>query len=719
MEREWPGDVDLAAAAAELAAELPDELRRLADIAYDYRWSWTCGGREIFESIDPERWQRCGRNPVRLLDETHRRRLASLAHDDAYLARLGALLERIDAASPPAQIGRRSSQDPIAFLCAEFGVHESLPVYSGGLGILAGDYLKEASDRGLAVVGVGLLYRSGYFHQRLDLDGTQHEYWIDTDPERLPAVLVTGADGVPITVTVAVADEDVTVQVWRVAVGRVPLYLLDTDVPVNSTVARWTASRLYEGNRAVRLAQYAVLGVGAVKMLAALGIRPSVVHLNEGHPALAFFELVEEKMRDGASFDEAVRDVRSRIVFTTHTPVPAGNETYQPGEIMSVLGRLAERTGDPQRLLAAGRLNPSDPGESPGMTVLAMRASRSVNAVSRRHGEVARSMWQPVYATPAVDDVPITHVTNGVHIPTWLGEPMRQLFDRHLGEGWAAHADDPATWDAIDDISDADLWQARCDARRQLVAAVDDRATIERLRRGEGVEYAEAVERAFDPEVLTIGFARRLAEYKRLHLVAFDPARAVAILRSPAQFVFAGKAHPQDEGAKRIVERLFALKGSPDVAGRATFLEDYDMALARCLVAGCDVWVNLPRPPLEASGTSGMKVALNGGLHLSVLDGWWSEAYDGSNGWAIDGTSGGDASAQDAAHAAAFYDCLEHDVIPLFHSREGGLPLGWLGMIRRSLRSIAPRFCATRMLADYVERIYERGQPLSPGEPGR
>jgi len=715
MTTSYPGDRELRAAAADLAAELPPTLQPLAAIAYDYRWSWSQRGRHLFERIDPERWTRTGHNPVRILDETPRRRLQALAGDAGFLREVDGL--RAELATPPATRegawdGTVSAEHPVAFLCAEFGVHLSLPVYSGGLGTLAGDLLKEASDRGFPMVGVGVLYRSGSFHQRVDVHGTQHEYWLDTDPERLPMVLVTGDDGAPVQVRIPIADEEVAVQVWRAAVGDVPLYLLDSDVPGNSSFGRWVTARLYEGNPSIRLAQYAVLGVGAVQALDALGVRPALYHLNEGHPALAVVELVERARRGGAPFDAAWAAARSQVVSTTHTPVPAGNETYAREEVLAVLGRLLERSGEAERWLAAGRIHPEDPAERSGMTVLAMRASRSVNAVSRRHGGVARAMWQPLHPGRSVDEVPITHVTNGVHVPTWLGGPMRRLLDAHLGPGWMARADDPATWAALDGVPDAELWQARNDARRELVALIRERVTRDRLRRGEGVRYASAAELGFDDDVLTIGFARRLAEYKRLHLVATDPARVVEVLQRPVQFVVAGKAHPQDEGAKRIVEQLFAIKGSPEVAGRVAFLEDYDMALAAALVAGCDVWVNLPRPPMEASGTSGMKAVLNGGLHLSVLDGWWAEAYDGANGWAIDGAVDPDVRAQDAAHAAAFYDLLLREVVPLFRDRRDGLPAGWVAMVRRSMCTNGPRVAATRMLREYATRIYR--PPTAP-----
>jgi starch phosphorylase len=706
-----PGDHDIDAAVAALGHRLPEPLAPLARAAYDLRWTWHPDGAATFAAIDPERWERGGANPVRFLHDLPAERLDAAAADGDVIRRAEALMFDLTAArsadGPP---WPWAADRPIAFMCAEFGVHASLPVYSGGLGVLAGDIVKEASDLGLPMVGVGLLYRTGYFHQRIDTAGMQHEYWIEADPWSLACVPVTDpSTGERISVSVPIDDEDVTVRVWRVDVGRVPLYLLDTDLPGNSIVARWITSRLYEGNRAIRLAQYAVLGVGGARALTAMGLSPEVHHLNEGHPALAAFELLSAARSEGEPWDEAWARVADRLVFTTHTPVPAGNETYERDEILRVLGRLGEATGDVEQFLAVGRVDPGDVTQPSGMTVLGLRASRSANAVSRRHGEVARSMWGSLFGDPPVEDVPITHVTNGVHVPTWLSAPMRSLLDEHLGAGWLARADDPATWAAVDTVSDADLWAARNEARRVLVERSRVRATQDRLRRGENIDYVEAATRGFDPDRLTIGFARRLASYKRLYLLSLRPERALRLLDGdrPVQFVFAGKAHPLDEGAKHIVRDLFQLKGSPAVADRVAFLEDYDLSFAAELVAGCDVWVNVPRPPEEASGTSGMKAALNGGLNLSVLDGWWAEAYDGTNGWAIDGATDPDPAVTDQRHADALFDLLEQEVVPLFHDRdEDGLPRRWLAMVRASLRTNGPRFSATRMVREYATRIY-------------
>ena len=710
----YPGNTDIDRAVDALARRLPAPLQPLARVAYDYRWTWATDGAATFGAIDPDRWARCGANPVRLLTETPSAKLEQVAADADLMARVERLAQELqaDRQRAPWCGGGASTQYPVAFCCAEFGVHGSLPIYSGGLGVLAGDILKEASDLALPMVGVGLLYRTGYFHQRIDVSGLQHEYWLDTDPERLPCVRVRGADGQPLSVTVPVDDEDICAQIWRVDIGRVPLYLLDTDRPENSQVGRWVTSRLYESNRAIRLAQYAVLGIGGVRALQALGITPSVYHLNEGHPALSVFELFAQAGGAGHAGDQAWRHVREQVVLTTHTPVPAGNETYQRGEVLGMLGRAADRFGDREQFLAMGRVDPADAAQPSGMTVLAMRHARRVNGVSRRHGEVARAMWQPLFPGRSVDDVPIGHVTNGVHVPTWLNGPMRELLDRHLGKGWMARADQAATWAPVQHIAAAELWAARCAARAALVELVHQRATSDRLRRGEPLDYAQAAAGGFDAGRLTVGFARRLATYKRLQLLALQPERAAALITGehPMPFVFAGKAHPDDHVAKEVVRQVFANKHAPSMAGRAAFLEDYDIPLAGHLVAGCDVWVNLPRPPNEASGTSGMKSVLGGGLQLSVLDGWWAEGFDGSNGWAIDGTVDDDHAAQDWRDANAMFELHEKVVLPMFYERDAdGIPQRWVAMIKRSLMSNGPRFSATRMLREYADRIYPRG----------
>ncbi len=712
------GASDVAGAARMLAERLPVRIHTLGELAYNYRWSWAAGGPELFEEIDPERWELCGANPVRMLQEVSPYALERLADDEAFVERLGALhgeLQR-DLARPYRE-GAISQARPAAFFCAEYGLHQSLPVYAGGLGVLAGDILKAASDLALPMIAVGLMYRHGYFRQRIDQHGYQHEYWVETDPVRVPAALVSDRDGAPLTVAVPIAGRQVGCRVWRVNVGRVGLLLLDTDIPANGPADRFISSRLYVGDAHVRLAQYAVLGIGGVRVLRALDIDPAVVHLNEGHAALASLELVHSELLAGAeSHTQALAAARRRTVFTTHTPVPAGNDVYPADQVKELLnGVVAELGIDADDVIRRGRTYPGDDSEPFGVTQFALRSSRIANGVAARHGEVARQMWSRLWPGRPIEQVPIGAVTNGVHIPSWLGRPMRALLDRHLGAEWAQQALDATTWDAVLQIPDAELWAARSRQREQLIELVRTRSVIERLGRGHGAERAHAAAGTFSPEVLTVGFARRVATYKRLELLMADVERMAALLdnaQRPVQLVIAGKAHPRDEEGKRLVVRLFENGGqNPGLARRVVFLEDYDMRLGALLTAGCDVWVNLPRPPLEASGTSGMKSAINGGLQLSVLDGWWPEAYDSSIGWAIDGTVDSDHGAQDVRHANELYRLLGEQVVPLYYSREQGLPVGWLQMIRRSLMRCGPSFGAGRMVSDYASLIY----PHPPG----
>jgi glycogen phosphorylase len=707
------GAADVEAAAAALASRLPGSLQPLAELAYNYRWSWTRGGPELFAEIDPTRWALTHMNPVRLLQEVPPARLARLAADDGFIGRLHELHAAVaaDLARPYAESSVTASR-PAAFFCAEYAVHQSLPVYSGGLGVLAGDILKAASDLAVPQVGIGLMYRHGYFRQRTDAGGWQHEYWVDTDADRVPAALVTAGDQ-PLTVSVPVGDRQVVAQIWRVEVGRVPLLLLDTNRPENTPADRFITSRLYVGEPDLRLAQYAVLGIGGVRALRALHIDPGVVHLNEGHAAFACLELARgEALRGGLEVQDAFEAARWRTVFTTHTPVPAGNDTYPSGQVAELLsGAAAELGVDVWELIARGRTNPEDRDEPFGVTQFALRSSRGTNGVAARHGEVARGMWHGLWPDRAVEDVPIAHVTNGVHEPTWLGRAMWDLLDRHLPEGWLERErlHDPATWEPARSISDDELWTVRRTQRAELIAMVRERSVIERLARGEAKEHAHAAAEHLDEDALTIGFARRLATYKRLDMLLADPDRMLALLGAgdrPVQLLVAGKAHPKDDGGKRLVTRLFEFRHHPQFAGRVVFLDDYDLALGASLVRGCDVWVNLPRPPLEASGTSGMKNAVNGGLQLSVLDGWWPEAYDGHNGWAISGDVDPDHGAQDARHAGDFYRLLGEEVVPAFYEGDGEPPHRWLDMVRDSLATIGPRFSATRMVSEYVHSMY-------------
>jgi glycogen phosphorylase len=702
------GAGDLERAAAGLASRLPQPLTTFADLAYNYRWSWTPGGDELFAAIDSHRWELCGRNPVRLLQEASADALAAAAADAQLIARAEDVQASVrgDLARAPAA-GPVTPERPAVFFCAEYAVHGSLPIYSGGLGALAGDLLKAASDKALPLVAVGLMYRRGYFRQQIDLTGWQREYWVETDPERLPAALVTVDGGEPLTVRVPIYGTTVTAQVWRIDVGRVPLFLLDAERPENDRLARWVTAQLYVGDAHTRLAQYVLLGLGGIRALEALGIEPGVVHLNEGHAGFVSLELAARELARGAAFEEALAAARERTVFTTHTPVPAGNDSYPSEQVVEALGAYAAEAGmDTAAIVRLGRTRPEDPHELFGVTQFALRASRAANGVSARHGEVAREMWQPLWPGRSADQVPIGHVTNGAHTATWLGAPMRALLDRHLGDGWIERVSDPATWAAVAEIADDDLWEVRCRQRERLIELVRDRAPFDRLTRGEARDYVEAGMRSLEPDALTIGFARRLATYKRLDLLLQDAERALGLINGdrPLQLVIAGKAHPRDDGGKQLIQRLLALRGAPGVGHRIVFLHDYDLELAARLVQGCDVWLNVPRPPLEASGTSGMKNAINGGLQLSVLDGWWPEAAQEAGGWSLSGEVDPDHAAQDARHSAELLRLLEEELVPAFY--DGSPPRAWLQRVRESVRTIGPRFSAARMVEDYAERMY-------------
>jgi glycogen phosphorylase len=710
------GREDIRRAAEELAERIPSRLAPLARLAYNYRWSWLPGGPELFAAIDHERFELCLQNPVRLLQEASTRALRRAADDDTLVAHATALEAQViqDLERPPAE-GIDSSR-PVGFLCAEYGVHVSLPVYSGGLGALAGDLLKEASDQARPMVAVGLLYRKGYFRQRIDAGGWQHEYWIDTDPDRLPAARVSAADGSPLTIEVPIYGTSVLAYVWRVEVGRVPLFLLDTDISRNGPMERWITGRLYESDPTTRLAQYVLLGVGGMRALRALGIEPGVIHLNEGHAALAPLAFTASSDREGSEVPEgaprSLEEARQRTVFTTHTPVPAGNDSYPIDHMRAALQGLSEDLPVPEaEVLALGQTHPGDDHEPFGVTQAALRLSASAGGVSRRHGEVSRSMWSPLWPERPVDEVPIRHVTNGVHVPTWIGPAMRELLDRYLGPEWTARASEPETWARIDQIPARELWQVRERQRGDMVEFIRRRSTQDRLLRGDVRAYVDAAAHGFDTGVLTIGFARRVATYKRLELLTRDPELTLALLggERPVQVVLAGKAHPRDEEAKHSLRNLFGLKAAEVVGRRVVYLDDYDLATGAMLVRGCDVWLNLPRPPLEASGTSGMKSVFNGGLQLSVLDGWWAEGYDGANGWSLPGDTSEDPAAQDERDAEVLHRVLGDEVVPSFYERDAdGIPTAWIERMRASLRSLGPRFCATRMLEEYAEGPYRQ-----------
>ena len=711
------GRRDVERAVAELAERLPPSLEPLARLVFNFGWAWLPGGTALFRDMDPRGWAKSGCNPRFLLEALPPHRLRALGDDPGYVARVAGVAEALEAQLAREVVPLATPPDrPIAYFCSEFGGHCSLPFYGGGLGVLAGDMLKAASDRALPLIGVGLLYREGSFHQRLDDAGWQHEFWVSTPFERLPLVRVCDEAGRRLRVALPMRGRTVQVLIWRADFGRVPLYLLDTDSEDNHPIDRWITARLYVGDRQTRLAQYGVLGVGGMRALAALGIRPGIVHLNEGHAALGTFQRMAPLIASGIAPEQALARVRAETVFTTHTPVAAGNEWYSAEEVEQVFGDLRRALAIPPELFfGLGRMDPRRSDEPVAITPLALRASRAAVGVSRRHGEVARGMWHALWPGRDVSQVPIGHVTNGVHTPSWMAEPMQRLLECFLGADWQSRLGDEAFWTGIAQIPDAELWAVRNQLRRRLVEYSREKSIVDRLGRGEPSEYVEAAARVFDPSYLTIGFARRVATYKRLHLLLRQIERGTRLLGDPArpvQLVIAGKAHPQDREAKETLRSVLAARRIPNAGSHIAFFEDYDLHQAPRVVAGVDLWLNLPRPPLEASGTSGMKVAVNGGLQLSVLDGWWAEAHDGAGGWSIRSPEA-DPDAQDDHDAGVLFDLLEKEVIPLFYQRgEDGVPRAWLARVKASMAKLVPRFSAERMLREYEAKLYRA--PVEP-----
>ena len=700
--------------------ELPPTLAPLRELSWNYWWSWGPDGSEVFRDLDPNLWAQCEQNPRLLLTQISDLRLAEIATDPLLAERVQQLHRRFSAymadRKPWAKLAlpsHVSRQNPVAYFCAEFGVHNSLPLYSGGLGILAGDHLKSASDLNVPLVAIGLFYRFGYFRQRMRRDDWQEEEYRENHVDELALRSVDDEQGKPLLIPVAMRGRTVSARVWRANVGRVQLYLLDTNVPENNEVDRLVTGHLYGGDRETRLVQEMMLGIGGVRLLQRLNIEPAVFHLNEGHSAFLTLELAREIIEhDGVTFAEAMTRVRERCVFTTHTPVAAGHDEFDSGLVEKGFGDWPETTLGLSReeFLKLGRIN-GDSQESFGLTPLALRMARSTNGVSRKHGEVSRELWHKMWPDRNVDEVPITSVTNGVHPATWVAPLLRRVYARCVGKDWIERARDAGAWRyGIEQISDKDLWQAHSLLKQRLVAFVRDISFDARLARGESEEHIEAARTMFDPEILTIGFARRVAGYKRWDLILSDRdllAKLINDSEQPVQFVFSGKAHPQDQGAKRVLQELIDWQRDPAVRQRVAFIEDYDQEIARQMVQGVDVWMNVPRRPQEASGTSGQKVAVNGGLNFSVLDGWWLEGYDGDNGFAIGDLAEVSDAQMDEQDAESMYRVLSEEILPRFYERDDdGLPRRWIAMMKRSIGTLAPQFSSDRMVAEYAERIY-------------
>jgi len=701
----------------QVSPTLPARLEALNKLSLNLRWTWDHQTREVFESLDPDLWEETKHNPHLMLGRISQRRLAELASDEAFLAELdrasAGLSEYMSSTGWFPRAHPEAAGVVFAYFSAEFGLTECMPNYAGGLGILAGDHLKSASDEGLPLVGVGLLYQRGYFQQYLNADGWQQETYPVNDFSTLPLVPEMDAQNNPLTISVEFPGRLTYARVWKVQVGRVPLYQLDTNVPQNSEEDRRITGSLYGGDGELRLQQEIILGIGGMRALAALGIRPTVCHLNEGHSAFLCLERTRALMGElGVSFFEARQLAAAGNLFTTHTPVPAGFDRFDPPLMAKYFGALAERFGIPfERLMSYGRQNPADPNESFNMAYLAARISSAANGVSRLHGVVTRKMVRVMWPGYPVEEIPVGSVTNGVHIRSWVSLEMTALLNRYLGHRWAEEPAESSVWSRIDRIPDHELWRVHQIRRERLVNYARQALESQLRRRGGSDAEVAAARSVLNPDALTIGFARRFATYKRATLLLRDVPRLKRILMNqarPVQILIAGKAHPHDSAGKDLIRQIIHFATDPEVRSSVVFLEDYDIRVARHLVQGADVWLNTPRRPNEASGTSGMKLLPNGGINLSVLDGWWAEAYDREVGWAIGhGEDYDNDDYQDAVESDALFRLLEKDVTLLFYERDQeNLPRRWIAKMKTSMKRLCPIFNTNRMVTEYAERFY-------------
>ncbi|MDE2290850.1 MAG: alpha-glucan family phosphorylase [Elusimicrobia bacterium] len=691
---------------------LPARIARLEELAYNLWWSWNPSARSLFKVLDRTLWQTTHHNPVKVLVQCRPERFEACAKDPAFLQWFDSVVAQFDEYMRDPHLwfkGKHSEgRRPVAYFSAEFGVHNSLPIYSGGLGILAGDHCKTASDLGIPLVGVGFMYPQGYVQQRIGVEGWQQNIYEMLDWSSSPVRPALTPDGSPCVLRLNLGSWPLHVAVWQIDVGRVPLYLMDTHVEGNDPGDREISGRLYGGDRTMRLRQEIVLGIGGIRILRALGVDPEVYHANEGHAAFMLLERLRECVEKGMDFRQAREEVARTSVFTTHTPVPAGHDVFPEETVAEYFKGYWTSLGiDREAFLALGRH-----GDKPGwnMSALALRLSGRANGVSRRNGIVARDMWKDLWPGKPVDEVPITHVTNGVHLPTWLSQRMAELYSTHLSADWRRRQDDPALWAKVDDIPDEVLWGAHVRCKRDLLNFIRSQTRHRwQLDRVDATQVL-ASGALLDPEALTIGFARRFARYKRATLILHDIERLKKLLLDPwrpLQLVFAGKSHPADDGGKQLIQQVYRLAKDPAIGGRIAFVEDYDMHKARYLVQGVDLWLNNPLFPLEACGTSGQKAAANGVPNLSILDGWWEEGWTRENGWAPKSSAGLPDAERDAADAAALYDVLEEQIIPLyFDQNQKGVPPGWVRVMKESIKSVAPQFCSNRMLKDYSEKLY-------------
>lgn len=697
--------------------KLPTQLESLRKLAYNLFFSWRGEIRDIFQRIDPRLWVDCRHNPVLMLGLVSQERFDELSRDQGFLAQLERVTQDFERyiSQPRIRAIDYCPEVPfqVAYFSAEFGLTECMPIYSGGLGILAGDHIKSASDLNVPIVGVGLLYQEGYFSQYLSSDGWQMETYPVNDFSNIPVRLVRDKKKKPLLVSVDFKGEEVKILVWRIDVGRVSLFMLDTNHEGNTTEVRRTTAQLYGGDREMRLRQEIVLGVGGVRALKEMGIEPTVIHMNEGHSAFSALERINILRKEkNLSFDAARETVIATTVFTTHTPVPAGNDVFDPELIRSYFSEYAKDLGISLKvLLGYGRLDPRDEAEPFGMSTLALRLSAHANGVSRLHGRVSRSMWQKIWRHHPVEDVPIDHITNGIHVPTWISRDLAALFDRYLGPNWAEDPDNERVWEQIDRIPSTELWQTHERRREHLVGFVRSRLSQQLREKGASTSEVQSASEVLTTDAMTIVFARRFATYKRATLFFKDPDRLEQIVnhpKYPVQIIIAGKAHPQDNEGKEFIKTIIHLVRQERFRRRVVFLEDYNFHVGHHLVSGSDVWLNTPRRPLEACGTSGMKALANGSLNLSVLDGWWDEGYHRSFGWALgQGEVYQDHEAQDRIESQDLYNLLEEEVVPLFYHRgHDGIPRGWVEKMRAGLRHLVPIFNSHRMVQEYMNRYY-------------
>ncbi len=706
-----------------LQPALPPRLARLNELAYDLWWTWNPLAREVFKHLDHSLWRQTAHNPVLMLFMIPPDILQRASEDEGWLGLFDRAIAAMDAARNDtdtlwaSRMGKDATR-AIAYFSAEFALHQSLPIYAGGLGVLAGDHCKEASDLGLPLVGVGFMYPQGYFKQRVSPEGWQQEDYVRLDWTNAPVEPALTPAGHPCIVAVPLGSRSVLAQVWRIRMGRVTLLLLDTDLEENAPWDRELSARLYGGDRETRIQQEVILGIGGVRVLRAMGYDPAVWHLNEGHAAFVALQRIREQIEQGLTFEAALAEVKKNTVFTTHTPVPAGHDAF-PFQLVEqhLAGCWGDLGGYRDEFMALGYY---DNGTGPlfNMTALALRSAGFTNAVSKLHRDVTNDMWGPIWPATAPADRPVTAITNGVHVPTWVSPVMASLFDRYLGTDWRERTNDAAFWQKVDDIPAGELWAARQQLRSDLFTFIRERARLRWAGENATPQRVISAGTLFDPSALTIGFARRFTAYKRPELIFRDAERLAKILsqaRRPVQLVFAGKAHPADDMGKHHLHHIYQHAIDPVFGGRVAFVDDYDLHVAHYLVSGVDVWLNNPRKPLEASGTSGMKAAINGVPHLSIGDGWWAEGFDGSNGWLIEGVQGQDTieaaershDTVDDADAASIYALLEEQIVPAFYHRDRhGVPDEWLKVVRNSIRTVTPHFSAKRMVMDYVEHAY-------------